>query len=254
MNQTAFKISIGIKATSYVCNTHNSCLNQPCRQRNIVTKLSKNRYSDCPSFLVRNLHTNKKVTSKSEDCLTIVKTRQCYIPKVANQSETKNHISYCVIARVTSYTWAHMNITPSLPHSNTYLGLARFIVNITHQHDNDRTLQGIYCYACYLVELLIITWEPHETGQTAACGARPRVGYPCYILMHQNRFTYTSSHCNTTCSHFLAARYLLPPNIISTQISHPLHFSTELKNFSSIPVCTSFSTYAWPNFVWSNPH
>jgi len=30
------------------------------------------------------------------------------------------------------------------------------IVNITHyQHDNDRTLQGIYCYACYLVGLLL---------------------------------------------------------------------------------------------------
>jgi len=26
----------------------------------------------------------------------------------------------------------HMNITPSLPHSNTHLCSARFIVNITH--------------------------------------------------------------------------------------------------------------------------
>jgi len=58
--------------------------------------------------------------------------------------------------RATSYTWAHMNITPSLPHSNTYLCLAKFIVNITHQHDKDRTLQAIYCYACYLLGLLII--------------------------------------------------------------------------------------------------
>ena len=48
-------------------------------------------------------------------------------------------------------------ITPSLPHSNTYLCSARFIVNITHQHDKDITLQAIYCCACYLVGLLIIT-------------------------------------------------------------------------------------------------
>ena len=42
--------------------------------------------------------------------------------------------------------WAHMNITPSLPHSHTYFCLARFIVNITyHQYENNRTLQGIYC-------------------------------------------------------------------------------------------------------------
>jgi len=57
--------------------------------------------------------------------------------------------------RATPYTWAHMNITPSLPHSRTYLCSARFIVNITHhwyQHHNDRNLQAIY-YACYLVGL-----------------------------------------------------------------------------------------------------
>jgi len=44
--------------------------------------------------------------------------------------------------RATLYTWAHMNVTPSLPLSHTYFCKARFIVNITHhQHDNDRTLQ-----------------------------------------------------------------------------------------------------------------
>ena len=42
--------------------------------------------------------------------------------------------------RATSYIWAHMNITPSLPLSHTHTDLcsARFIVNVTHQHDNDR--------------------------------------------------------------------------------------------------------------------
>jgi len=59
--------------------------------------------------------------------------------------------------RATSYTWAHMNITPSLPHSPTCLCSARFIVNITHRYDNDGNLQGIYCYARYLVGLLVIT-------------------------------------------------------------------------------------------------
>jgi len=52
--------------------------------------------------------------------------------------------------RVTSYTWAHMNITPSLPHWNTYLCSTGFIANTTHQYDNDGTLQAIYCYAWYL--------------------------------------------------------------------------------------------------------
>jgi len=37
-----------------------------------------------------------------------------------------------------------MNITPSLPHSHTYLCSVRFIVNVTRQHDNDMTLQAIY--------------------------------------------------------------------------------------------------------------
>jgi len=38
-----------------------------------------------------------------------------------SQSETKSHISQVVLPpRATSYTWAHMNITPSLPYSNTY--------------------------------------------------------------------------------------------------------------------------------------
>jgi len=44
-----------------------------------------------------------------------------------------------------------MNIAPSLPHSHTYLCSARFIVTITHEHDNDRNLQAIHFYTCYLV-------------------------------------------------------------------------------------------------------
>ena len=62
--------------------------------------------------------------------------------------------------RTISHTWAHMkNITPSLPHPRTHICIARFIANITHhQQDNDRTLQGIYCYAWYLVGLLIYNY------------------------------------------------------------------------------------------------
>jgi len=74
---------------------------------------------------------------------------------VANQPETKSHISYCV-KKEKKDAWAHMYITPSLPHSHIYLCSSRFIV-ITQQHDNDRTLQAIYCYPCSLVGLLVIT-------------------------------------------------------------------------------------------------
>jgi len=52
-----------------------------------------------------------------------------------------------------------MNITSSLPHSHAYFCLAKFFVNVTHhQHDNNRTLQGIHCYACYLVGFLVCNY------------------------------------------------------------------------------------------------
>jgi len=72
---------------------------------------------------------------------------------VANQSDTKSHISYCITAKnhIIHMMGTHER-NPSLPHSHTYFCLARFVVNITnHQHDSDRTSQAIYCYACYLV-------------------------------------------------------------------------------------------------------
>jgi len=40
-----------------------------------------------------------------------------------------------------------------LTYTHTYLCSATFVVNITHEHDNDRTLQAIYCYASYFVGL-----------------------------------------------------------------------------------------------------
>jgi len=65
-------------------------------------------------------------------------------------------------------THEHHSIPSSLTHM--YLCSARFTANITHQHDNDRTLQAIYCYPHYLMGLLVITWEPLEAMQRAACG------------------------------------------------------------------------------------
>jgi len=53
--------------------------------------------------------------------------------------------------KTTSCTGAHMNMTPSLRHSHTYLCSTRFIVKIPHQHDTYGNLQAICCYACYLV-------------------------------------------------------------------------------------------------------
>jgi len=80
--------------------------------------------------------------------------------------------------RATSYIWTHMNTTPSLPQSNTFLSSARFIVNITHQHGNDRTFQAIYCYACYLVGLLVITYCKSRMKS----GKEPHVGHPRSML------------------------------------------------------------------------
>jgi len=91
-----------------------------------------------------------------------------YKPGVANQPETKSNISLLSYRKEPHHTHGHKWTShhPFLVH----LCSARFIVNIAHEHDNDRTLQTIYCYACYLVGLLVITWEPYETGRRAACG------------------------------------------------------------------------------------
>ena len=66
-----------------------------------------------------------------------------------SQRPSKSHNSYCVTAVSHIIHMTHMSITPSLPCSHIYLCLDRFIVHITHQHGNDRTLQIIYCYACF---------------------------------------------------------------------------------------------------------
>jgi len=41
-----------------------------------------------------------------------------------------------LLQTATSHILAHVNITPSFPHSHTYLCSARFIVNTTHQHND----------------------------------------------------------------------------------------------------------------------
>jgi len=47
--------------------------------------------------------------------------------------------------------WAKMFCIPKNMHSHTLM------VDITNQHDSDRTLQGICCHACYLEVLMVIT-------------------------------------------------------------------------------------------------
>jgi len=80
------------------------------------------------------------------------------IPGVANQLETNSLVSYCVTARShVMHTGAHEQ--DPISSCLTHIYWARFIANITnHQQDNDRTLQGIYCYACYLMGLLVYNY------------------------------------------------------------------------------------------------
>ena len=47
---------------------------------------------------------------------------------------------------------------PHLFLTHEHICLARFIANITHRQDNDRTLQGICSYACYLMRLLVYNY------------------------------------------------------------------------------------------------
>ena len=89
---------------------------------------------------------------------------------VANQSEPKSHIFYCVTAKshITHMgTHEHHLITSS--HTHTDLCLARFIVNVTHQHDNDR------------IWLLQSRMKP---GKEQHAAREPRVGHPCSSISH----------------------------------------------------------------------
>ena len=111
------------------------------------------------------------------------------IAGVANQSETKSHISYCVTAKshimYIIHHWAHMNISSSLPHSHAYFCWPRFIVNITHhQHSNDRTLQGIHCYVCYLVWLLICNYVIAAWNWAKSYMWLARHGLVTAVLLH----------------------------------------------------------------------
>ena len=92
----------------------------------------------------------------SSDSIEKINKITAYVRGIQPVRDQEPHFSFVLLQRATSYTWAHINITPSLPHSHTRLCSARFIVNITHQHDNGITLPATYCYACYLVLLLVI--------------------------------------------------------------------------------------------------
>ena len=73
--------------------------------------------------------------------------------------------------RAISYTRAYKKITPPLTYSGTYIYSATFIANVTHQHDNNKSLPGIYCYACYLVGLLafLVLSNPLQAGLVLRC-------------------------------------------------------------------------------------
>jgi len=86
------------------------------------------------------------------------------------------------------------NCGPHILAYDIYFCLARFIVNITHhQYNNNRILQGIYCYACYLMGHLVYNYvKPHETGQI-----KPRVGHPSAIVFNVSakwKWTYIWMH------------------------------------------------------------
>ena len=83
-----------------------------------------------------------------------ISTTKSITADVANQQETNSHISYCVTAKChIIHTGTHAYHT--ICFSNTCHCSGTFIVNITHQHDYDRTHQAICCFACYFVGLVV---------------------------------------------------------------------------------------------------
>jgi len=65
-----------------------------------------------------------------------------YKPKVASQSETKSHISYCVAAK-SRITHMDTHQHHAISSSRTYHWSASFTANITHQNDNDKICKPI---------------------------------------------------------------------------------------------------------------
>jgi len=136
--------------------------------------------------------------------------------------------------RAASPTWAHMNITPSLPHSNTYLCSPRFIVNITHQHDNDRNLYVLFSgpsgnYA-----------EPHDILQRAAVGRRWYTQYRAFSAKVTYTFLFSPDQSISVVfvflqlmKHSLAQLPWIMKNISSFSLCNYLcavHFSRKVKN------------------------
>jgi len=116
---------------------------------------------------------------------------QSYMPGVANQSETKSHISYCVTAKSHISIHGHINITPSLPHAHTYLCSARFIIIITHQHDSDRYLQASYIVMNSWSKILRLIHEQirYLCKSRIKPGKEPRVGQACFMPSTSNQYS-----------------------------------------------------------------
>jgi len=97
----------------------------------------------------------------------------------------KPHFISVLLQKPTSYTRACINTSPSLPHSYTYLCSVTFAANITHQCDDDRTLQAIYCHARYCVGLPVIIYARAAwTEQWTGCGSRAAVWPSLIHIMH----------------------------------------------------------------------
>jgi len=101
------------------------------------------------------------ITGQSLQWVKMALLREYYISAVTKHSETKSRVSFCVTANSHTSIRIGAHEHHSISSSLTHTPLHSYIVNITHQHDNDRTLLIIYCYACCFVGLL----ELHKNGK-----------------------------------------------------------------------------------------
>ena len=91
---------------------------------------------------------------------------------VTKQSDQEPHFLLCYRKephRTHGHTWTSHHLFPAhIPCS------ARFLLHTTHQHDNDRNLQAIYCYPCYLWDFwhslswinTVCMYEPHVARES----------------------------------------------------------------------------------------
>jgi len=104
------------------------------------------------------------------------------------------------------------------------------------------TLQGINCYACYLVGLLVITQELHKTGRRAA-QKRSKIGGGCLILGEQQYFCLGRrfSKCKLTrYAKNCVGDHGPPPKPMEPPVDRPCY---EVSNFLGRHVICNFATF-----------